>query len=180
MEIIKGITKRSSVRKFTSEPVSDEELKTILLAGDCAPVSMGRYETMQLTVVRDAGVLKRIGAGASIVMSKVFGKEMKSPFNFYGAKTLVVISSKESAIKGINFANGGTIAENMMLQAAEGGIGSCVIWFAAAAINADAELKKSLGISEDMNALFAVALGHSAIPVPEKTPDSMKIKCNYV
>ncbi|MBR2743631.1 MAG: nitroreductase family protein [Clostridia bacterium] len=180
MDIVKGITKRSSVRKFTKTPVSDEDLKKILLAGDAAPVSMGRYETMQITVVRDAEMLVRIGTVMSRDMSKVFGKEMKRPFNFYGASTLIVISSKDASLKGINYTNGGTIAENMMVQAAEGGIGSCFAWFAGPAIDKDADLKSALGIDADMTALFGLVFGYAEAQPEEKKLSEMKIKGNYV
>ena len=180
METLNAIKKRSSVRKFTDKPVSDEDLKKILLSGSAAPVGIGRYETLRITVVRDAAVLERIGAGVSRDMSAAFGKEMKRPFNFYGAGTLVIVSSKDTAIKGINYTNGGTVAENMMLQAAEGGIGSCFVWFAGTAIDKDAELKSALSIPEDFHPMFSLVFGYAKEDVPEKTLTEMKIECNYV
>ncbi|MBQ4249414.1 MAG: nitroreductase family protein, partial [Clostridia bacterium] len=69
---------------------------------------------------------------------------------------------------------------NMMLQAAEGGIGSCFVWFAGTAIDKDAELKSALSIPEDFHPMFSIVFGYAKENVPEKTLTEMKIECNYV
>ena len=48
---------RSSCRKYTEEPVSDEDIRKIILAANAAPVGSSRYDDIRLTVVKDRKVL---------------------------------------------------------------------------------------------------------------------------
>jgi nitroreductase len=59
MDILEGIFTRRSVRKFTGKPVTEEQLKTILKAGFCAP-SAGNQQPWQFVVVREKKVLEDI------------------------------------------------------------------------------------------------------------------------
>ena len=52
MDILETIFTRRSIRKFTGEPIGEEDLKTILKAGFQAP-SAHNYEPREYIVVRD-------------------------------------------------------------------------------------------------------------------------------
>lgn len=56
MEVIEAILTRRSIRKYTGEPVSDEDLHTVLRAGSYAP-SAHNLQPWRFVVVRDAGKL---------------------------------------------------------------------------------------------------------------------------
>ena len=51
MEFRETLARRHSSRAYEATPVSDEALDTILAAGRAAPVGMGEYGTVHLTVV---------------------------------------------------------------------------------------------------------------------------------
>lgn len=51
MTVQEAINVRKSVRSYTGEPVSEEELKAILMAGQSAPIGMAKYETIHLSVI---------------------------------------------------------------------------------------------------------------------------------
>ncbi|MCF6464785.1 nitroreductase family protein [Clostridium sp. Cult2] len=59
MDILEAIFTRRSIRKFTGEPISEEDLKTILKAGFQAP-SAHNYEPREYIVVRDKKIIEKI------------------------------------------------------------------------------------------------------------------------
>lgn len=58
-ETLKTIHERRSIRKYTNEPVTDEQVETILRAGMMAP-SAGNQQPWQFIVIRDQNKLKEI------------------------------------------------------------------------------------------------------------------------
>ena len=59
MELMEAIKGRRSVRKFTDEPVSEEDLKTILEAVRWTP-SWNNTQVWEVIAVRDKGIKKRL------------------------------------------------------------------------------------------------------------------------
>ena len=59
MDIIEAIYTRRSIRKYTNDPVSDEDLKVILNAGFCAP-SAHNKKPWHFIVVKEPSVLNSI------------------------------------------------------------------------------------------------------------------------
>src|SRR5690606_5414877 len=59
MDVIEAINTRRSVRKFTGEVISDEELKVILKAGFQAP-SAHNLHPRDFVVIRDKEVIKKL------------------------------------------------------------------------------------------------------------------------
>jgi len=59
LNIIDIITSRRSIRKFTSEPVSEELVETILEAGRWAPSGLNN-QPWRFAVIRDAGLRQAI------------------------------------------------------------------------------------------------------------------------
>lgn len=179
MEYVQSIVERSSVRRYDGRAVPDDEMGTVLTAGGAAPVGMGRFETLRLTVVRDKGLLDRIGAGIGEAMAKATGRG-NGKFDLYGASTLVVISSEPAAFPGGDLVNAGCIAENMMLQAAHDGIGSCIVWATGAVVDGDEGLKSELGIPEGFHPLFGIVFGYAEKAPAPKDMGKMRIHSNFV
>jgi nitroreductase len=59
MDVMEAILTRRSIRKYTGEPVSEEDLQTILRAGSYAP-SAHNYQPWRFIVVRDVEKLTAI------------------------------------------------------------------------------------------------------------------------
>lgn len=59
MDVLEAINTRRSIRKFTGEVISDEEIKTILKAGFQAPSAHNR-QPREYVVLRDKEVLEAI------------------------------------------------------------------------------------------------------------------------
>ena len=61
MEILEAIFTRRSIRKFTGQPITDDNLHTILRAGCYAP-SARNHQPWQFVVVKDGHTLQAIAA----------------------------------------------------------------------------------------------------------------------
>ena len=60
MEVLEAITTRASIRNYTGQPLSEQEINTLLLAGFCAPSAMNR-RPWHFLVIREQELLQRIG-----------------------------------------------------------------------------------------------------------------------
>lgn len=158
MDTLETICNRKSVRTYTGEPVSEEELDKILLAGQAAPVGMGRYADMHLTVIKDRELLEKIEKSAA----KMFNRPGMHPL--YGAPTLILVSAKAPSAgqENVTYSNAAIIAHNMILEATELGVGAVHIWGATAALAADSALVAELGIPEGFVPCCAAAVGKTA------------------
>jgi nitroreductase len=163
METIKAIAKRKSTRGFTPQQIPADALDTLLAAGCAAPVGMRAYDTLHLTVVQNAQLLQEISDAAT----KASGREGSI---YYGAPTVVIISSKKPAVPGIEYANAGCIAENILLAATDLGIANIYILGTVGGFAADPTLLAKAGIPDGFFPVSSVALGYPAeVSDDEKT-----------
>ncbi len=134
MDIIKA---RHSIRKYTKEQISREDLEKILEAGNFAPNAGGGQRSM-MVAINNAELTTQIGMMnlAKFDRSKLAGsyvsKEQPSSIDdptirngFYGASTVVAIFGQSNFM--FRVADAFCIAENMILQATELGLASCII-----------------------------------------------------
>ena len=134
MDIIKS---RHSIRKYTDKQISREDLELILEAGNYAPNAGGGQRSM-MVAIHDAKLTKKIGIMnmASFNRNGLIGsyvsKEQPSVIDdptikdgFYGAPTVVAIFAQSNFM--FRVADAFCMAENMILQATELGIASCII-----------------------------------------------------
>ena len=164
---------RASCRAYTGQEVTEEELAGILAAGQAAPVGMGAYQTVHLTVIRDTEFLEELDQATA----KFFGREGINPL--YGAPVLILVSAKPGMPPTIEFQNTGTILENMLLAATDLGLGSVYVMGAAAALNSNPDLAAKLNLPEGFVATAGMLLGHPAEPLTLREPTE-KIGVNYI
>ncbi len=168
-ELIKN---RRSIRRFSEEAVSREELEQIVEAGRWAPTG-GNSQSVHFTVITNSEILARLRETvqnafaameltedlyASIQNSIKASKRGKYAYD-YKAPVLVIVSNKRGY--GNAMADCACAQQNMMLAAAEIGVGSCWInqlhW-----LDENEEVRKilsSLGIGEDETVCGSLALG---------------------
>jgi nitroreductase len=162
METLQAIAKRKSTRGFTQQQIPGEALETILDAGCAAPVGMRAYDSVHITVVQDAALLKKISGAASR------GGPMAGGDIYYGAPTVIIISAKTPpAVPGIEQANAACIAENMLLAATDLGIDNIYILGTLFAFQQEPELLQAAGIPAGFAPAASVALGYAAQPSSE-------------
>ena len=176
MNTFETICSRKSVRRYTGEKPSKEELKKILTAANAAPVGMKAYDSIVLSVISDKEYLDKIDHNCREYM------KMPDLSMLYGAPTVIVISSKMSPAPNDNtcYSNAAIIVHNMALEATELGLGSCYLWGAAFAMNESEELLKKLDLPEGFVPCCAVGLGKTDEKFTLRDIPEDRIKIRYI
>lgn len=151
MTVQEAINARKSVRSYTGEPVSEAELNAILTSAQSAPVGMGKYETLHLSVISDPELLAEIDKNAA----EFFGDPSLHPL--YGAPTLIVVSSSQT--NNVGSANVAMLVHGMALTAVELGVGHVDIYGATAAMAQNADLVAKLNLPDGFVPLGSLAIG---------------------
>ena len=157
MTTMEALFSRKSVRAYTGENITDDELRQILKAAYAAPVGMGDYASLRLTVVRNPALLEKIDRAAA----KLFGQPEMHPL--YGAPTLIIVSTRlpEKGSGNLPYSNGAIVTQNMAIAATELGVGVCHIWGAMSAVRADPALMAELKLPEGHVPCCSVCLGRT-------------------
>lgn len=176
METMKTIAIRQSCRAYTREQITEEELQKILEAANAAPVASGKYDEVKLTVIQDKNILTKIND----VVSKAF--EGSNIFSTYDAPTVILVCGKtaEDSDKSVAYCNAACIVENMMLAAAELGLGSVYIYSIASIIGTKTDLYKELMIPDGFMPLSAISVGNSTEPIIERKLTTTRIVTDYL
>jgi nitroreductase len=149
LELIK---KRRSIRKYTAEDVSDEQVRVMLEAAMAAP-SANNIRPWHFVVVRDAG------RRAELAKMKPWSRMCAdAPVVF------AVIGDSRASTHWIEDTSAAT--ENLLLAAA--GIGLGGVWIATyPQEDYESLVRRTLGIPDDLRVLCLVAVGH---PAEERAP----------
>ena len=174
MEALEAIFNRKSVRAYTGEQIPKEALEQILKAGCAAPVATASYDSLHISVVQNADILKKISDGASAMASKIMGVEKSMDF---GAPAMIVVSACPGKIPGHENFNAATVLENMSIAATSLGIDNIMWGASAAVIGQNPELGKAVGIPEGYKAVLCLSLGYAVADEPAK---KHAIEINYV
>ena len=89
-DVLKCLTKRRSVRRYTQEQVAPEKLKAILKAGLYAPSGMNRQSTVML-VIQDKEVISEL----SRLNAEIMGRDLDP---FYAAPTVVAVLADKNVM----------------------------------------------------------------------------------
>ena len=187
MDIVKA---RHSIRKYTDKQISREDLELILEAGNYAPNAGGGQRSM-IVAVRNAELTAKIGRMnlAKFDRSRLIGsyvsKEQPSNIDdptikngFYGAPTVAAIFCQNGF--AFRVADAFCMAENMLLQATELGISSCIISRGEETFLSyeGQALLKEWGVPGNYSAVCFVILGYIDGEQPHtkpRKPDRIKI-----
>lgn len=182
MELLEIIKARHSIRKYTEEQISRENLEKILEAGNYAPNAGGGQRSM-MVAIRNKELVEKIGRmnivnfDRSNLAGSYVSKEQPSTIDnpgiksgFYGAPTVVAIFGQDRFM--FREADAFCMAENMILQATELGIASCIISRGAETF-ASKEGQAFLTewkVPENYSAICFVILGHIDGEQPQSKP----------
>ncbi|MBQ3376365.1 MAG: nitroreductase [Erysipelotrichaceae bacterium] len=158
---IEDIINRRSIRKYTDEPVREEDLQTVLQAGLFAASAMGRQQAI-MVVIQDPETLNQLERlNASCV-----GRDPDTVHNFYGAKTVIVVLGQKGNPNAC--ADGSLVMGNMMLAAHALGLGSC--WINRALESFETEegkrILKKAGVEGEYVGVGNLILGYPAGEYP--------------
>ena len=182
MELLDIIKKRRSIRKYTDEQIPKEHLEKIIEAGLCAPNAGGRQGTVivgihnkELTEIIGKLNLARFDRGQ--LEGSYVSKEQPSIIDnhdiksgFYGAPSVCIVFAQKNFLYSIPDAF--CAAENMVLQATELGISSCIIARGEETFDSDYgnTLLKEWGVPENYIARCFVILGYIDGEQPHAKP----------
>lgn len=168
MNLSELIQKRQSDRKYVSRPVSREMVMKCLEAARLAP-SACNSQPWKFVVVDDVALLPQMGAAAAGMGMNGFAREVPvivavvlEKMNLT-ARIGSVIKDKEYSLLDVGIA-----VEHFCLQAAELGLGTCIMgWFD------EKKVKKLLGIKGKRVPLL-ISLGYPAGETRKKARKSLE------
>lgn len=164
--ILNVIKNRRSIRAYTDQQLTEEELNTILEAGMWAP-SSHNTQPWHFTVIQNKAVLKSISDFSKAKMSESpvewVAKMGQSPMNvFYDAPTVIIVSGKQ--FEFFNPLVDCSAAIQNMLLAAEGmGLGSCWIGLTRFFFSDKEKTQDLLKLPEGYEPFYSVCFGHKKV-----------------
>lgn len=179
MDIIKA---RHSIRKYKEKQISRADMELILEAACYAPNAGGAQRNMMIgildkTLTARLGVLNLAKFDRTGLIGSYVSKEQPSNIDdpniknrFYGAPAVVVIFGQKNFL--FRDADAFFCAENMVLQATELGIASCIISRGEETFANDEgrALMKEWEVPENYSAVCFVILGHIDGETPHRKP----------
>ncbi|MDD7488563.1 MAG: nitroreductase family protein, partial [Clostridiales bacterium] len=168
---IETMLARSSIRAYTDEKLTDDELILLKKAALSAPTAMNRND-QRFVFVTDGAVISKVeqeviagvkAKGDTVFLERILSRGGKVA---YDAPLLVIIFGKPSRYAGID---AGIAVQNLALAAKSLDLGSVILGMPSIAFEGSggAELQEKLGVEPEFGFEIAIAIGHSAT---EKTP----------
>lgn len=152
MDVLEAIKGRRSIRTFTDQPVSEEEVKTLIDAARHAP-SAGNMQPWEFIIVRKPEVKREIAVAA---LNQGFIEEapvvivacanIERSGSGYGSRGAMLYCIQDTA----------AATQNILLTAYAMGLGTC--WVGAFK---EEEVKKALGIPDGVRPVTIIPVGRS-------------------
>lgn len=146
------IKKRRSIRKYTDEPVADEQIRMLLEAAMAAPTANNR-QPWEFVVVRDADLKDKLA-------------ETHPWAGMCADASVVFVVAAEETRHWVEDCSAAT--ENLLLEVTALDLGA--VWMAVTPDpKREAYVRKVLDMPEDLRVLCLVAVGHPAESKPAGT-----------
>lgn len=152
MDILDVIRTRRSIRRYTGDPVSEEDINRILEAGRWAP-SASNNQPWKFIVLRSPEVRKKLAA------TLAWGKFLSQAV--LGIAVVIDEAASTDAVE-----DGAAATQNMLLESHSLGLGAC--WIGTYGSPHEASARKVLNVPEDERLLSVIAIGRPA-EAPRKT-----------
>ena len=161
-EVIRAMEERRSVRAYTDEVPSTEQIEAVIEAGLWAASGMGQQDPIIVAVTN-----RELRDRLSAMNAEIIGDPDRDPF--YGAPVVLVVLAPRDQRNRVY--DGSLVMGNLMLAAHALGLGSC--WIHRAREEFDTPEGKAilaeLGIEGDYEGIGHCILGYPA-EVPEAKP----------
>lgn len=157
-EAIKNIMTRTSIRKYTDQPVSKADIETLLRAGMAAPTAVNR-QPWHFVVVTDKAKLKELSGGRGGMLEQC-------------ALAIVVCGNMEKTMQGKGqefwIQDCSAATENILLAANALGLGA--VWTGGYPMEERvASISKALKLPETIIPLCTIVIGYPAeSPTPKE------------
>jgi nitroreductase len=152
--MIDWIKARRSIRKYTAEPISDEQIRTLLEAAMAAPTA-SNIKPWEFVVVRDAALRQELSQ-----VHPWAGMASDAPLMF------VVCGRPGDSHHWVEDCSAAT--ENLLLAVTALGLGA--VWVAIyPRPEREEKVRRILGLPQDWRTLCLVPVGHPAESKPART-----------
>jgi nitroreductase len=166
MELMEAIEKRRAVRDYSDSPVDQPTIERLIQAAILAPSAMnlqpwafaaliGREPIDQLAGRIKIWLLANFADTYSPTIRTMIEDPKYAVFHHATALVMVLAKSSESQA----FEDSCLAAENLMLAARDGGIGSCWVGFSRPWLNLP-DIKRELGLPEKYHVVAPIVLGY--------------------
>lgn len=165
-EVLKAIAERSSIRAYKKEALTEEEIKSLIIAGLQAPTARNQQEVHISVVDGSHPILAEIEKEKREELSANADEKTKesilnNPNNFYyNAPTVFILSVDKDFYWGK--LDAGISAQNIVLAAQSLGLGSLIIGIIRSALEGEKKeyFAKALAFPKNYEFAIAVAVGH--------------------
>ena len=167
METLTAIMKRRSVRKFTEDYITDDEIRQLLEAARWAP-SWANTQTWEFIVVRDPELIAQVTDTYS---------ERNPARKCSAAATAIIVCCAQTGIAGIKEGNAvtkfeswymfdcGLAVQNICLRAHDLGIGTVIV----GSMNHE-QCRKIMNLPQGHEVIVTIPLGKPAVTAKEGPP----------
>lgn len=177
-EVLKTIEKRRSVRGFSNEQISKDDLDKIIKAGFQAPSAMNNQD-WHFVVVQNQELINELNNVTKGKLNEEARKRMVDRFNgdenfsvFYNAPTLVLVFRQENS--HYSTLNCGFASQNIVLASESLGYGSCYIGMSTMLFE-NKEYYEKLNVPAGYEIAIVIALGKPNKDMPKTDRDFNKI-----
>ncbi|MCD8172270.1 MAG: nitroreductase [Alistipes sp.] len=159
--VVENILARRSVRDFTDEPITQEQLDAIMECAVNAPSASNR-QPWAVRVIRNPEMLDRIRA-----------VNERAIFN---APVVVIVAGDKNS--GSARFDCGLLTQNILLAAEAMDIGTCAVGGALNVLRSDdgKEIMEALDLPEDYELVIAICMGHKNERPEAKPRDASKVQ----
>lgn len=149
-----AIERRRSIRQYTREAVTDDQVRTLLEAAMAAPSARG-LDPWEFIVVRDAELRRQLAQ-----VHRFASMAADAPV------VIVVCGNERLSDHWVEDCSAAT--ENLLLQATDMGLGG--VWVAAyPRVEREQRIRQLLGVPPSLRVLCLVPVGHPAEQKPPRT-----------
>jgi len=159
--VVENMLNRRSIRDYTDQQVTKEQLETIIKSGINAPSAVNR-QPWQVRVVQNQELLGKIRA--------------VNERTIYNAPTVIFIAyEKDNRWSAFDC---GLLTENMLLAAESMELGTCVVGSVTSVLNAPEgkEILDALDLPENYEVIVGICMGYKNQHPEAKPRDAGKVK----
>lgn len=166
-ETLQAIFDRRSIRNFQPEPLTDDQMETLIQVALASPTGMNRQSwqfhfvvnTEKIAALSEASLETFRRQGNQAVLDSMAARHTSL---FYGAPLVIIISMPKDSISGVD---AGIAVENLVIAAESMGLGSCIIGLAGAAFSGEQadEMARLIEMPPDNAFVIAIAIGSKAM-----------------
>ena len=167
-EVLNTIFARSSIRAYTDETLTDDEITTLADVALSSPTAMNR-QNQRYFFITDKEFISEWEAAVGAVIEKTGTDDFKSRMSdrkgkvFYNAPLFIAITVDKSG--AFSMCDSGIAVENLAIAAKSMGLDSVILGMPALAFAGDRAdfLRDKLGMPEGHEFAIGIAIGHAAM-----------------